>query len=60
MAFLDRADKTNRGMDTTKAYRSARVGGGGAVRAEALRSSRLYPVNYKFAPLGARNSEGLP
>jgi hypothetical protein len=23
---------------------------GGAVRAEALRASRLYPVNYKIAP----------
>jgi hypothetical protein len=29
---------------------------GGAVRAEALRASRLYPVNNKIAPLGARNT----
>jgi hypothetical protein len=43
----------------TNAYLPARDGGGWAVRAEALRSSRLYPVNYKFAPLGARNSVAL-
>jgi hypothetical protein len=42
MAFLDRADKTDKGMDSTKAYRLARVGGGGRIRAEALRASRLY------------------
>jgi hypothetical protein len=42
MAFLDRTDKTNKGMDTTNAYRLARDGGGGAVRAEALRALRLY------------------
>jgi hypothetical protein len=39
---LDRADKTDRGIDTTKAYRLARFCYGLAVRAEALRSSRLY------------------
>jgi hypothetical protein len=31
-----------RGMGITKAYLPARDGVGGAVRAEALRSSRLY------------------
>jgi hypothetical protein len=41
-------------IDTTKAYRLARFGGGGTVRAEAPRASTA--VNYKFAPLGARNS----
>jgi hypothetical protein len=35
---------------------SARDGGSVAVRAEALRTSRLYPVNYKFVPPGTRNS----
>jgi hypothetical protein len=43
-------------VDITNAYRSARVGGGGHIRAEALRSSRLSAVNYKFAPLGASGS----
>jgi hypothetical protein len=28
---------------------------GGHFRAEALRASRLYPVNYKFVPPGTRN-----
>jgi hypothetical protein len=41
--------------NTTSAYRPARVGGGGHFRAEALRASRLYPVNYKFVPPGTRN-----
>jgi hypothetical protein len=29
---------------------------GGAVRAEVLRASRLYPVNYKIVPPGTKNS----
>jgi hypothetical protein len=29
---------------------------GGAVRAEELRSSLLYPVNNEIAPLGAKNT----
>jgi hypothetical protein len=57
MVFLDRTDKTDEWMDTTNAYRLARVGGGGAVRAEALRASRLYPVNYKFGAVAKLVSE---
>jgi hypothetical protein len=42
---------------TTNAYRLARVSGGWAVRAEALRASRLYPVNYKIVPPGTKDSK---
>jgi hypothetical protein len=37
-------------MSSTNAYLSACDSVAVAVRAEALRSSRLYPVNYKIAP----------
>jgi hypothetical protein len=44
-----------RGVGITNACLPARGGGGVAVRAEALRSLRLYPVNYKFVPPGTKN-----
>jgi hypothetical protein len=40
--FFRQSGQNGQRMDTTNAYRLARVGGGGNVRAEALRASRLY------------------
>jgi hypothetical protein len=43
-------------MDTTKAYLSARVGGGGLSGQRRFVPRASTAVNYKFAPLGAKNS----
>jgi hypothetical protein len=60
MAFLDRAYKTDERMDATNAYRLARVGGGGLSGQRRFVPRASTAVNYKIAPLGARNGEGLP
>jgi hypothetical protein len=48
MAFSDRADKTDEGMDTTNAYLPARVGGGGLSGQRRFVPCASTAVNYKL------------